>query len=677
MSDRKKKSLRDAAEKATKKPVKKSVKKPANKPVKKPVKKPVGNTPGTATIASSSKTAGKKIGKYRNAVLLAKGGMGAIYKAEHPTLDQPVVLKMLTLTGSDQFTQRFQREATIMMGFQHVNIVNYFDHFKTTHSYCMVMEYVDGCSLAQLLEKHRYIDDDVAILVLRDTLRALEFAHSKGVVHRDIKPANILISSQGEVKLTDFGIAYDQGVASDGLTREGMTLGTPSYMAPEQFRDAGKVDARADIYSVGVLLYECLTGNKPFSGGSLPEMLERIRKGRYDKLRKVRPESGRLSRRLVRRGMKPRPGSRYKDASRMLKPLESAMSRRNEDSLRSTLADLVAGKSPRKGSGTGTRRKIYRIVLASLAGLAGAVILAGTWWAASLSGRLPVWMLPGFAGALKVELELTGEFETPPRVYLEIYDSGSEEALIPLRHRSGRLVGQGSLIRTLPLTISPGLYDCAVHIGDEVFVQGIRIPSLRDRKLALGDTGSPMVVLRPAWEPENLPMRVSWTLRDAESGSLLETAILTGIQGYDGGIPRGRELELPAGGSFVFNFSAPGYNDRTVSVISRPGADLYQLDVVMTPQPATLILGSDIPFRKPRLDGERRYRHGGPEGGFRSLPVLRDSSSELLLVPGEYVLTCGPEERQAYIAMTLAPGTAYKFTLVKDDEGTFNWIEAE
>ena len=103
---------------------------------------------------------------------------------------------MLTLTENEQFTLRFQREATIMMGFQHVNIVNYYDHFKTNKSYCMVMEFVDGCSVAQLLERHRYLDDDLALLILRDVLRALVFAHGKGVVHRDIKPANILISSR-------------------------------------------------------------------------------------------------------------------------------------------------------------------------------------------------------------------------------------------------------------------------------------------------------------------------------------------------------------------------------------------------------------------------------------------------------------------------------------------------
>ncbi|MCK5248382.1 MAG: serine/threonine protein kinase, partial [Spirochaetaceae bacterium] len=226
-----------------------------------------------AKKSSSPRSAGKKIGKYQNAVLLAKGGMGAIYKADHPTLDQPIVLKMLTLTGNDQFAQRFQREATIMMGFQHVNIVNYFDHFKTANSYCMVMEFVDGCAVSQLLEKHRYLDDDVALLILRDTMRALVFAHDKGVVHRDIKPENILLA-KGSARVADFGIARARTEAGDyeSITDASLAIGTPEYMSPEQAEMSYQdVDTRSDIYSLGVLLYELLTGATPFDAKRLRE----------------------------------------------------------------------------------------------------------------------------------------------------------------------------------------------------------------------------------------------------------------------------------------------------------------------------------------------------------------------------------------------------------------------
>ncbi len=662
MSDDRKKSLKSAAEKVARKSA---------------GSKTAENKAGKSKTATkvSSAPQGKKIGKYRNAVLLAKGGMGAIYKADHPTLDQPVVLKMLTLTGSDQFTQRFQREATIMMGFQHVNIVNYYDHFKTSRSYCMVMEYVDGCSVAQLLEKHRYLDDDIAFLILRDTLRALAFAHSKGVVHRDIKPANILISSKGEVKLTDFGIAHDQEVDTSGLTREGMTLGTPSYMAPEQFRDAGAVDARADIYSTGVLLYECLTGSKPFTGSSLPEMLERIRKGRYDKLSKLRPESTRLSRRLVRRAVKPRPRNRFRDADQMLKPLERGLSRRNEDNLRRNLAELVAGGKPGGNGASRSRRKIARVIGYSLAGLGAAAVLAAAWWISSLAGWLPWWLSPSFAGSVSVELTLSGEFETPPRVFLEVQEPEEDGGVRTICSRSGRLSNDGLLIRTLPTMLSPGIYDCAIHVGDTVLMESLRIPSLKNRKLALGNTGVPIIVIRRTIEAESTVIRVNWRIYDTETGAPLEGARLTGIEGFDGVVPAWNEIFLEGSGPYRFRFEASGYRDKTVVVAPTPGSDSYSLSVGMLREPGSLVLASELPFRRPALNGEIRYRFGGEEGGFRTLPLLNDSPQEFLLLPGEYLLTCGPEEKQAALTLNIESGGSAGYTLTKNDEGVLFWKE--
>ena len=428
-------------------------------------------------MIETRKPEGKRIGKYQNAVLLAKGGMGAIYKADHPTLEKPVVLKMLTLTENEQFTLRFQREATIMMGFQHVNIVNYYDHFKTNKSYCMVMEFVDGCSVAQLLERHRYLDDDLALLILRDVLRALVFAHGKGVVHRDIKPANILISSRGDIKLTDFGIAQDQAVDTDGLTKEGMTLGTPSYMAPEQFRDAGRVDGRADLYSSGVLLYESLTGRKPFSGASLPEMLERIRKGRYEKLRKIRPDSALISRRIVRRAMRARPELRYKDASKMLRPLEGYISRRNEESLRRQLSDLVTDRRRVSGdSRVPGKRFILRWIGAAAASLAGLAVLGTVWWFLALSGLVPSFLLPGFAGGISLEVSLPPVNMAPPRVSLDVYQYDSVE-YVPIRSSLAGRISLHDRLMGVKMNVSgliPGVKDEEKESQEPVSILAVR-----------------------------------------------------------------------------------------------------------------------------------------------------------------------------------------------------------
>ena len=142
-----------------------------------------------------------KIDKYNEVSLIARGGMGAVYKAVHPTLNRPVILKKLTLRGQSSFAERFKREARILMDFRHDDIVTVFDHFKQGSSYYIVMEYVEGSSLEELLREHRYLDSLVCAYIVFHSARALAYAHDRGVIHRDIKPANILISREGAIKL--------------------------------------------------------------------------------------------------------------------------------------------------------------------------------------------------------------------------------------------------------------------------------------------------------------------------------------------------------------------------------------------------------------------------------------------------------------------------------------------
>ncbi|MFW5843487.1 MAG: serine/threonine-protein kinase, partial [Spirochaetota bacterium] len=168
--------------------------------------------------------------------------MGAVYTAQHPTLDRTVIIKKLTLRGNADMRERFRREAQIMMDLRNDAIVDVYDHFREGSSYYIVLEYVDGVSLEELIHRERYLPSDVALLIVREACRALVYAHERGVIHRDIKPGNILISRSGEVKLVDFGIATIHGDDESNLTREGMTLGTPVYMAPEQFRNTRNVD---------------------------------------------------------------------------------------------------------------------------------------------------------------------------------------------------------------------------------------------------------------------------------------------------------------------------------------------------------------------------------------------------------------------------------------------------
>ncbi len=206
--------------------------------------------------------------------LIGAGGMGAVYKARQPKLDRLVALKILShdLAADPAFTERFNREARVLARLNHQNIVTVFD-FGTQGPFCfLLMEFMDGVNLRQAMRTGGFSPTETLVLV-QDVCAALKFAHEKGILHRDIKPENILIDASGRVKIADFGIAKIVGEndrENVTLTQHGSVLGSPRYMAPEQFESPGDVDQRADIYSLGVVLYEMLTGELPIGRFAAP-----------------------------------------------------------------------------------------------------------------------------------------------------------------------------------------------------------------------------------------------------------------------------------------------------------------------------------------------------------------------------------------------------------------------
>jgi serine/threonine protein kinase len=212
---------------------------------------------------------GKTLGKYRIVENLGSGGMAEVYKAYHPGLDRYVAIKVLHsfLADEEGFLTRFQREAKIVATFRHPNIVQVYDfEFDTeSNSYYMVMEFVDGPTLKEVLRKIAHSGEllplEEATRIVIAIANALDYAHKKGMVHRDIKPGNVILAQSGQIILTDFGIA--RMINTSTLTASGAMVGTPAYMAPEQgMGHAG--DERADIYSLGAVLYQLVTGNLPF-----------------------------------------------------------------------------------------------------------------------------------------------------------------------------------------------------------------------------------------------------------------------------------------------------------------------------------------------------------------------------------------------------------------------------
>src|SRR4051812_32090724 len=210
-------------------------------------------------------------GRYKILKKIGAGGMADVYCAEDQTLGRQVAIKILNdrHAGDEQFVERFRREAQNAAGLNHPNIVSIYDRGEAEGTYYIAMEFLDGRSLKELIVARGPSPIPVAIGYARQVLAALRFSHRNGIVHRDIKPHNVIVDAEGRIKVTDFGIAR-AGAASQ-MTEAGSIIGTAQYLSPEQARGA-PVDQTSDLYSVGVLLYELLTGAVPFTGDTPVEI---------------------------------------------------------------------------------------------------------------------------------------------------------------------------------------------------------------------------------------------------------------------------------------------------------------------------------------------------------------------------------------------------------------------
>src|SRR5712664_2303762 len=203
-------------------------------------------------------------GRYQVVRKLGAGGMANVYLAEDQELGRRVAIKILNdrHAGDEQFVERFRREAKNAAALSHPNIVSIYDRGEAEGTYYIAMEYLDGRSLKELILSRGPAPIHLAVDYARQVLAAIMFAHRHGIVHRDIKPHNVLVDGEGRLKVTDFGIAR---AGASQMTEAGSIVGTAQYLSPEQAKGTA-VDPRSDIYSVGIVLYELLTGTVPFTG---------------------------------------------------------------------------------------------------------------------------------------------------------------------------------------------------------------------------------------------------------------------------------------------------------------------------------------------------------------------------------------------------------------------------
>lgn len=296
--------------------------------------------------------------QYEVTAFIARGGMGAVYRAIQRTLKREVAIKVLPPgieDGDMQFTERFKQEAQAMARLSHPNIVAVHDAGETTGGLLyFVMEYMEGTDVAHLIASEGKIAPAQAVPIITAVCEALAFAHEEGIIHRDIKPSNIMLDRKGRVKVADFGLAKAVNVESSLMTRSNVAMGTPDFIAPEALTPGMTVDGRADIYAVGVMLYQMLTGQVP--------------RGRFDPPSELVPQVDSAFDDIVDKAMQTDRERRYSTATDMKWDVESVALEKNAASKASAPNLNEARTPPASAHGRQPQRVLF---------IAAAVIGAG------------------------------------------------------------------------------------------------------------------------------------------------------------------------------------------------------------------------------------------------------------------------------------------------------------
>jgi len=574
----------------------------------------------------------EKVGKYKILSQIGKGGMGVVYAAEHPTLKRKIILKKLTIRDRE-FRERFRLEADMMMDLRSDYIVDMYDHFREGSSWYIAMEYIDGMTLEELIKREGPLELPVLIHIMVCTARALEYIHQRGIVHRDIKPSNIYISRKGEVKLGDFGIASSSR-RDVKITDSGTAMGTPAYMAPEQFDDSSTVGPRADLFSLGVSLFEALTGNRPFRSESYTELKQEIRKGKFPSPGRFRKDIPLSLKVLIRRSLSVRPFFRPPHGSAVRKTLEKLSRSKTEVPVEELLSTLVSG------SGKGKKGKVLTEIITPPVRKRGILPKAG--WAVLL--------------VMLVLLFISGLILGRDQGILRMN-------LLPLEENSAYRLYSDSTAKTIEghfgsdgrksLFLKEGSYRVRVENGSTVLWRSLYIsPFLR--------SGKAMELTLLAASPENLPLLLDFTVRDRFSGVDLRDSLDIRIKRDDSWevFNDSQAKKLKTGSSIQLSFRGKDYMEEMYTLNPLHHQTQVNLDVLLTPLPASLTVGA----RKGefRINGRKEY-FSPRTLVFEPIPSMGEKSLQIELLPGSYELSLKTPEGDFRERLELKGGTNYNF----------------
>lgn len=327
----------------------------------------------SATKPTEDKLVGKEVGGCKLLRRLGAGALGVVYEAEQKSVGRRIALKMLSSRAASQpeVVTRFQREAKLSAALHHPNVVGVFDCGLDRGVHFLVMEYIDGNTLAGLTEDAGRLDWKIAASYIKQIAKALEYVHGKDIIHRDIKPANILVGSDGIARLADLGLAkqIDTDGEAAGLTMQGMALGSPAYMPPEQIRNAKDAGRTADIYSLGASFYQMVSGKLPFEGKNGTEVMTKVLRETAAPLAPLVPDLPPAVVTLIARMMDKDPTKRPQNATSLIADLD------NLEKPNGTATSRRPDGTSRAANTSGNRLTRIVVVVVIVAAIVGVALL--------------------------------------------------------------------------------------------------------------------------------------------------------------------------------------------------------------------------------------------------------------------------------------------------------------